>query len=111
MSRPIDLKDYLLRQKDWSERAFGEGRRTEGICKHIEKELAEIRAYPEDIMEWVDVAILALDGAWRAGYTPDERRQWLLSSGSTSSGSTRAQRARMTPASTSGNHEKRKVSR
>jgi hypothetical protein len=61
---------YLLLQKEWSEKTFGTGRRTEGICKHIEKELQEIRKNPADVYEWVDVVILALDGAWRAGHTP-----------------------------------------
>ena len=49
---------------------FGEGQRTVGITKHIRKELDEILENPTDLMEWIDVIILALDGAWRAGYTP-----------------------------------------
>ena len=45
-------------------------------------------------MEWIDVMILAFDGAWRAGYTPSEivsallrkqgvnmRRKWPSSDG------------------------------
>jgi len=67
----FDLEGYLSRQREWSKKTFGDGKRTEPICRHIEKEVNEIRAYPEDIMEWVDVIILALDGAWRAGYPPD----------------------------------------
>ena len=65
------LKTYLIKQIEWSERTFGNSPRSEGICKHIEKELAEIRAKPHDLGEWIDVVILALDGAWRAGYSPD----------------------------------------
>ena len=68
----MDLLDYLNRQIPWSERTFGHSVRTVGITKHIEKELAEIRAAPHDLTEWVDVVILALDGAWRAGYTAEE---------------------------------------
>src|SRR5690606_10548435 len=30
----------------------------------------EIEADPGDLREWVDVVILALDGAWRSGATP-----------------------------------------
>jgi hypothetical protein len=63
---------YINEQIEWSKKTFGEGKRTEGICKHIEKEVNEIRQSPLDILEWVDVIILALDGAWRAGYTSDE---------------------------------------
>lgn len=56
---------------------------------HIRKELREIEASPLDLEEWIDVVILALDGAWRAGHSPDdiitqlvakqaknEKRQW-----------------------------------
>lgn len=38
----------------------------------IAKELNEIREAPEDISEWVDVIILAFDGAWRAGWEPQQ---------------------------------------
>ena len=66
------LAAYIERQREWSRRTFGDGRRTVGICKHIEKELVEIQVAPLDVKEWVDVAILALDGAWRTGATPSE---------------------------------------
>lgn len=66
------LQFYLKRQRDWSERTFGAGKRTFGICEHIEKELAEIRALPTDIDEWIDVMILAMDGFWRHGGQPEE---------------------------------------
>ena len=68
----LNLNEYLDRQIEFSRKTFGDGKRTEPICRHIEKEVNEVRAYPEDIMEWVDVIILAFDGAWRAGYTPEE---------------------------------------
>lgn len=68
----VDLRRYIESQLAWSMRTFGEGSRSEGICKHIEKELEEIRQDPESLYEWADVVILALDGAWRAGYTPEE---------------------------------------
>ena len=61
------LGEYIERQREWSRRTFGPGRRTEGICKHIESELNEIRESPGNPLEWMDVAILALDGAWRTG--------------------------------------------
>lgn len=51
---------------------FGEGPRTKGVCNHIRKELAEIEAAPEDLEEWVDVAMLAVDGYCRAGGDPHE---------------------------------------
>lgn len=68
----MNLVEYLDIQREWSEIVFGEGPRTEGICKHIESELKEVRADPSDVTEWVDIAILALDGAWRAGFSPQQ---------------------------------------
>ena len=46
--------------------------RTLGVIDHIRKELREIEADPADVKEWIDVVILALDGAWRAGYEPQQ---------------------------------------
>lgn len=63
---------YLDDQRRWSRKTFGSKKRTIGICKHIEKELVEIQEDPEGLEEWIDVVILALDGAWRAGYTPTQ---------------------------------------
>jgi hypothetical protein len=72
-TRPFDnLTSYLHRQRLWSGRTFGEGKRTVGICKHIKKELVEIQADPGDLTEWLDAVILGFDGAWRAGYEPEE---------------------------------------
>lgn len=59
------LAGVIRMQREWSEKTFGPGLRTEGNCKHIEKELAEIRDDPLDVEEWIDVAMLAFDGAWR----------------------------------------------
>lgn len=63
---------HLRRQKVWSERTFGPGTRLLGVLDHIRKELLEIEADPKDIEEWVDVIILAFDGAWRAGWEPQQ---------------------------------------
>lgn len=90
MSRETyDLIAHLHRQRKWSEKTFGPGVRTAGVLDHITKELAEIRDSPVDLEEWIDVVILALDGAWRAGHAPEtivetlatkqrknESRQW-----------------------------------
>ena len=65
------LADYLHEAKEFSERTFGKGRRTLGVTKHIEKEIAEVRAKPDDLTEWVDIIILACDGYWRHGGQPE----------------------------------------
>lgn len=85
----FDLVGYIARQKAFSERTFGPGARTKGVIDHIRKELREIEADPSDVKEWADVIILALDGAWRAGWEPqaivdaiaakqarNEKRKW-----------------------------------
>lgn len=85
----FDFEAHLHRQREWSGATFGPGARTHGVIQHIRKELNEIEADPSDITEWIDVVILGLDGAWRAGFTPEqiiaalqekqainEKRQW-----------------------------------
>jgi len=71
MYQVIDA-DHLQRQIDWSRNTFGPGTRSLGVIDHIRKELKEIEADPTDLKEWVDVLILAFDGAWRAGWQPQE---------------------------------------
>ncbi len=68
----MDLVAHLHRQRAFSERTFGPGPRTLGVLDHIRKELVEIEKAPTDISEWIDVVLLALDGAWRAGHSPEE---------------------------------------
>lgn len=68
----FDLVAHLHRQREFSARTFGPGARTAGVLDHIRKELAEIEAKPADLTEWVDVVLLALDGAWRAGHSPED---------------------------------------
>jgi hypothetical protein len=72
LSPVFDLAEHLRRQRNFSKKTFGPGARTDGVLDHIRKELCEIEADPSDIEEWVDVIILAFDGAWRAGWEPED---------------------------------------
>jgi Protein of unknown function (DUF550) len=72
-----ELAQYLEQQEEWSSVTFGNGVRTLGVTGHIRKELEEIEASPHDVMEWVDVIILAMDGYWRAGGNPDRLMKLL----------------------------------
>jgi hypothetical protein len=63
---------FVEDQRKFSLETFGPGQRTKGIIDHIKKELAEVEADPGDVKEWIDVAILALDGAWRVGARPQD---------------------------------------
>ena len=62
-------KHYLHHQRKRSDDTFGPGRRTEGVIDHIRKELVEVEQASnrggERLAEWLDVIILALDGATR----------------------------------------------
>ena len=72
----LPLASILTAQQRFSFETFGPpGARspkdpTAGVRDHLRKELTEVDRTPHDIEEWMDVAILAFDGALRAGYTP-----------------------------------------
>lgn len=67
----FDLVRHLHHVREWSGATFGPGERHIGISDHIRKELDEIARSPYDLSEWIDVVILGLDGAWRAGHEPE----------------------------------------
>jgi hypothetical protein len=69
--RIFSLITHLYRQRQFSDRTFGPGGRAKMVIDHIRKELDEIAAAPDDIEEWIDVVILGLDGAGRAGASPE----------------------------------------
>ena len=71
MSLALDV-EYINRQIAFSEKTFGPGPRAEGVVDHIRKELEEILKDPWDLNEWCDVIILAIDGAWREGFPPEQ---------------------------------------
>lgn len=62
----FDLVAHIERAITFSQNTFGPGARSKGIVAHMRKELGEIEADPLDVTEWIDVMILAIDGAWRA---------------------------------------------
>jgi len=57
--------DFFDAKAKWSRETFGPGDRLRGVLAHIRKELSEIEREPSDIEEWIDVVMLAMDGAWR----------------------------------------------
>ena len=68
----IYLENYQERLIAWSSKTFGAGKRTLGILKHILKEVQEVSKAPDDLEEWIDLMILALDGYWRHGGQTDD---------------------------------------
>jgi hypothetical protein len=68
----FDLIVHIEDQIEFSSRAFGPTGRLLGVVDHIRRELCEVEEAPYDLEEWVDVILLGLDGAWRAGHTPEQ---------------------------------------
>lgn len=66
------FKTILSEQKEFSRQTFGPFFRPNGILDHIRKECLEIEADPFDAEEWIDIAILAFDGAMRTGRSEEE---------------------------------------
>lgn len=73
----MDLIQHIERMKKFSEQTFGPGARHAGVCEHIRSELKEIEAEPHALTEWCDVILLALDGAWRQGFSAQEIAQGI----------------------------------
>lgn len=69
-SQEFNLMAHLHRQREFSLHTFGP--EYAGVLDHLRKELSEIETAPNDLTEWVDVILLAFDGAWRSGHTPEE---------------------------------------
>lgn len=68
----FDFVEHLRRQKEFSAKTFGPGRRVKGVVDHIKKELVEVEASGGCLSEWTDVIILGLDGALRSGADPKD---------------------------------------
>lgn len=79
MEQP-SLEFYIASHKAWSFRTFGPPKETDAVklCTHIAKEISEVLAKPNDVMEWVDIIILAIDGALRTGHSPREIAEALV---------------------------------
>jgi hypothetical protein len=60
-----DFVAHLTRQMVFSKATFGPGERMAGVIEHIGKEVQEVVASNGSASEWVDVAILSLDGLTR----------------------------------------------
>jgi len=67
----MNLEYYIRKQIEFSEETFGPGKRYTQVIDHITKEVEEVKENPDDLEEWIDIITLALDGAWRTGYSPE----------------------------------------
>lgn len=67
----LDMVSFLDRFLIVNREKFGPGERLAGTLDHMQKEIIEVLADPYDCEEWVDVALLALQGAARHGHTAE----------------------------------------
>ena len=74
----FDLIAYLHHHEAFSEKTFGPGHHTKELLAHLHKEIRELEATPLDLDEWLDVALLALDGALWAGFAPEDIARALI---------------------------------
>ena len=68
----MSWEKVLKDQFEFSIKTFGPPRGVEGVIDHIRKEVEEVAEGDNKLEEFVDIAILAFDGAMRLGYTPLE---------------------------------------
>lgn len=72
----FDLVAHLVRQRAWSEKTFGpfttNCTHVDGVIDHLREEVDEAQEHPKDVSEWIDIMILAMDGAMRMGFSPHE---------------------------------------
>lgn len=64
--------DLLFIQRAWSRETFGPGPRVNMVLDHMLKEIEEVRDEPRKLEEWIDLLMLAFDGALRQGFSPQE---------------------------------------
>ena len=85
----MNFEELVSDQLMWSLKTFGPGGRQMGLIEHIGKEIDEVMGcldtQKDPLEEWVDVMILAIEGAWRSGHTPAEialafRRKFIKNS-------------------------------
>ena len=62
-SMPFNLARFFDEKAEWSRGEFGEV--YEGVLDHMAKEFKEVTEKPFDLEEWVDIVLLAMDGASR----------------------------------------------
>lgn len=66
-----DFTGFAQEHHAWALEKFP-SQSAESVCRHIEKELIEIRKDENDPMEWIDVIMLAMEGFCMTGGSPHE---------------------------------------
>ena len=69
IENPVINSNWINLVRHWSLETFGPNR-VIGVIDHLEKEINELKDSPYDLMEWADIIILGIEGAWRSGHEP-----------------------------------------
>lgn len=77
MNNDFNFVDWCDRTNRWAGSVFGDEVDVSGVIKHLEEEVQEAADDPDEIYEWCDIIFLAVDGARRRGFTPEEIGQAL----------------------------------
>src|SRR6185369_12898305 len=64
----FDFVAFFNEKMRWSRETFGRTLPWAGIIKHLRKEIDEAEKEPLCLSEWIDIVLVAIDGAGRAGY-------------------------------------------
>lgn len=66
----FDLECFIKDKWQFSRETFGPNYAVARVIAHMRKEIEEVAKKPDDLMEWIDIINLALDGALRTGHKP-----------------------------------------
>ena len=66
----MDMLEFLKQQQKFQAETFGTKPRSAGVIDHIKKELKEVEVNPAEILEWIDIVLLAFGGALNVGFSP-----------------------------------------
>lgn len=77
MDDRLSLSEFWEMQAQWSRATFGADneRGPKGPLLHLQKEVAEVLAKPDDLEEYVDCLFLVFDATRRAGFSFEDLRR------------------------------------
>ncbi|MCW6598651.1 DUF550 domain-containing protein [Yersinia ruckeri] len=74
----FDFEAFIEDKWQFSQDTFGPNYAIGRVIDHLRKEVDEVAEKPSDLLEWVDVINLAIDGALRSGHQPSDISKGLL---------------------------------
>lgn len=68
----FDFGAFIEDKWQFSQDTFGPKYAVARVIAHMRKEIEEVAKKPDDLMEWIDIINLAIDGALRTGHKPQD---------------------------------------